>query len=198
MAASWWLDGKRAGGGNFISQATHHIDLFRYYIGDVRRVTAKAWMDHPMFKNGAEESMAATLEFENGAIGQILSSWSTRTPWSHCYWVLGECGSIINRYMPGSTAPEQYIGPVDVSLPEYDDDKPRGPFQGPTFVPLDTSNTDLPTEQPFTNEILHFADCCRDGTEPISSGRENLGTMQAVLGIYESARTGRPVDLKDF
>lgn len=195
VSASWYFNGKQAGGGALISQATHHIDLFRYYIGNVKRVTATSWTDHPMFINGAEESIAATLEFENGAIAQVLSSWTTRTPWNHCYWVLGELGSICNRYVPGSTALEQHIGPVDVSLPKYDSDTGRRPFQGATFVPLDTSAMDLPTDQPFVNEILHFADCCLEGKEPISSGKDNLGTMKTVLGIYESAKTGKPVDL---
>ena len=34
-----------------------------------------------------------------------------------------------------------------------------------------------------------------EGKEPISSGRDNLGTMKAIFGIYESARIGEPVDL---
>ncbi|HJN53428.1 MAG: Gfo/Idh/MocA family oxidoreductase [Pseudomonadales bacterium] len=189
-ASTWYLDGKQAGGGALISQATHHIDLFRYYIGEVKRVTATSWTDHPLFINGAEESMAATMEFENGAVAQLLSSWSSRTPWNHHYWVLAELGSISSRYMPGSSAAEQYIGPVDVSLPKHDGERGAA-----TFVPFDASASDLPTDQPFVNEILHFADCCRDGAEPISSGTDNLGTMKAVLGIYESAKTGKPVEL---
>lgn len=216
MANRWYSDGKRAGGGALISQTTHHLDLFRYYIGDVKRVTARSWTNHPLFTNGAEESIAATLEFENGAIGHVLSSWATRTPWHHCYWVLGELGSAVNRYMPGSSGPEQYMGPVDVSLSKYDRNEDNDSrFRRPEFVPLDTGGTELPTNQaiavetqngpretlhfqPFINEILHFADCCRQRKEPISSGKDNLGTMKLVLGIYESARTGKPLDLAAF
>lgn len=197
-AGTWYHDGKQAGGGALISQSTHHLDLFRYYIGDVKRVTAVSWADHPALINGAEESIGATLEFENGAIGHVLSSWATRTPWNHCYWVLGELGSAVSRYMPGSKGPQQYMGPVDVSLPKFDSTEEKDRYKGPAFVPLDTSDTGLPTDQPFTNEILHFADCCRDGNEPISSGKDNLGTMKVVLGIYESAKTGEPLDLVSF
>jgi len=38
-------------------------------------------------------------------------------------------------------------------------------------------------------------ECCQTGKEPISSGSDNLGTIKTVLGMYESARTGRAVDL---
>ena len=40
-----------------------------------------------------------------------------------------------------------------------------------------------------------FVECCHEGKELISSGKDNLGTMKVVLGIYESARTGKAVDL---
>lgn len=198
LSGSWWMDGKRAGGGALIAQSTHHLDLFRYYIGDVKRVTAKSWTDHPVWTNGAEESIAATLEFENGAVGHIFSSWTTRAPWNHCYWMMGEFGSAVSRYMPGSIGPEQYMGPVDVSLPKYDSTDEKDRWKGPGFVHLDTSGADLPTDQPVVNEILHFADCVREGKEPISSGKDNLGTMKLVLGIYEAANTGKPLDLASF
>jgi predicted dehydrogenase len=48
------------------------------------------------------------------------------------------------------------------------------------------------------NEIIHFARCCREKREPVSSGRDNLETMKAVFGVYASARTGRIVELKDL
>jgi predicted dehydrogenase len=68
-----------------------------------------------------------------------------------------------------------------------------GQFGG--FVPVEPDREGLPTDDGFVNEVLHFAECCRSGAEPISSGRDNLGTMKVVFGIYESARTGQPVEL---
>lgn len=131
-------------------------------------------------------------------MGHVLPSWTTRAPWNCCYRLLGEYGSAVNRYMPGSTGPEQYMGPVDVSLPRFDNADSKGRWRGTDFVPLDVSDVDLPTTIPFTNEILHFADCCRTGKEPIGSGRDNLGTMKLVLGIYEAAKTGKPLTLAQF
>ena len=65
----------------------------------------------------------------------------------------------------------------------------------PQFVPVVESTEEPDYALPFVNEILHLAECCREGKEPISSGRDNLGTMKAIYGIYESSRTGEPVDL---
>ena len=63
------------------------------------------------------------------------------------------------------------------------------------FVPLEPGTYGLPSDNCFTNEILHFAECCREGKEPISSGKAILGSMKLIFGIYESARTGMAVDL---
>ena len=63
------------------------------------------------------------------------------------------------------------------------------------FVPLDPGNHGMPTNNCFTNEILHFAECCQEGKEPISSGKAILGSMKLIFGIFESARTGKAVEL---
>ena len=67
-----------------------------------------------------------------------------------------------------------------------------------TFVQIEPVTEGLASDNPFINEIIHFAECCQEGKEPISSGRDNLGTMKIVLGIHESARTGKVVDLADI
>ena len=42
----------------------------------------------------------------------------------------------------------------------------------------------------------HFADCIERNTEPLTSGRDNLGTMRIITGAYESAaRAGELVHL---
>ena len=53
-------------------------------------------------------------------------------------------------------------------------------------------------DNPFTNEIVHFARCIRDGVEPISSGHDNLNTMEAVHGIYAAAEAGHTIEVADL
>ena len=65
----------------------------------------------------------------------------------------------------------------------------------PGFEPIEMVDSDHPSEDCFINEVLHFEECCRTGAEPISSGRDNIETVKVILGILESARTGRGVDL---
>jgi predicted dehydrogenase len=63
------------------------------------------------------------------------------------------------------------------------------------YGPIEPNTTGLAGADPYVNEILHFAQCVREGREPLSSGRDNLGTMRAVFAWQESARTGAEVGL---
>ena len=189
--ADWWgFDKQRNGGGVLIMVATHQLDLLRYFIGDVRRVTARYWTDHPGLRNGAEDRVVATLEFANGAIGNSIASYSSRTPWSWQSVLLGEQGSIYT--VPGEGANEHHA-PAMVASASRDGD--AGFRKGESFEWIEGSMEGLVSENPFVNEIVHFARSVREGSEPQSSGRENFNTMEVVHGIYESARTGQPVEL---
>jgi predicted dehydrogenase len=66
------------------------------------------------------------------------------------------------------------------------------------FVPLEPITEGLVSDNGFINEIIHFTECCQEGKEPITSGRDNLGTMKIIFGIHESSRTGKAVDLADL
>ncbi len=41
----------------------------------------------------------------------------------------------------------------------------------------------------------HWVDCLREGREPQTSGSDNLKTLALVEAVYESARTGRTIEL---
>ncbi len=78
--------------------------------------------------------------------------------------------------------------------------EPRGgarQFTG--FLPVESDREGLLSDDGFANEIAHFAACCRTGREPLSSGRDNLGTMAVIFAIYESSRRGgAPVELAEL
>jgi len=190
-AGHWQYDGARAGGGAVISVAVHRLDLLRFLVGEVRRVSAVTKTASPQFVNGADEYAALTLEFENGALGQAFATVSAfRTPWSESLLVFGEHGTIHAAPAPGNMRSRAFVASERRSAPvvEWADQ-----FQG--FEPIDAEAEGLPSESGQVNEILHFASCCANGAEPLSSGRDNLGTMTLIAAAYESARAGRPVEL---
>ena len=191
--------------------SVHHIDLLRYYIGNVTRVTAICKSLQPHMINGAEDLVAAILEFENGAIGEVWAKGNSLAPAGRTYMVLGNEGTFYASTPTeaqriderNGVSPTRHFGSIMVSLtgdeeldPNNDQDLKK--IYQPPFEPLSTSDIDLPSTDYFVNEILHFEECCRTGAEPMSSGRDNIETIKIIMGIYESSRTGKPVDLDDL
>ena len=188
----WYFNGERSGGGSLITLSIHSIDLLRYYIGDIEKVIAKKWTNHPYFSNDAEDRIVANLFFENGAVGYIVSSFTSVSPWSHRYIIFGEKATISSDPPVGEINIRQFLAPVIISA------KDRDAGLKNKFVPLKSDMKGLSGNDPYINEIIHFADCCKDGKEPISSGKDNLGTMRTIFGIYKSTQTGKMVDLSSI
>ncbi len=216
----WMKDGK-AGGGVMLVQSVHHLDLLRFYVGNVKRVMGISRSIQPNFLNDADDLVAATLEFENGAVGDLLASWSTPvSPEGMSYMIFGSEGTVHSTpptIEQSLEAPVRQFGTIMYGVRDQEREKEQaramasGPLRRPltrerletmmrrpTFQPLPTNDTGLPSDDYFTNEILHFEECCRTGKEAISSGRDNLETMKIIFGIFESSRTGKVVDLKDL
>jgi predicted dehydrogenase len=190
----WLFDGHLAGGGIVISVSVHRIDLVRYFVGDVRRVQAVTRTGAAPYRNGAEDYAAAVLEFDNGAIGEHFATYSGfRMPYSEMFMLFGDRGAV--HALPSAGEP---AGPAVYATADQEDAAARGSgwnaqFRG--FLPVPPDREGLPTDDGFANEIAHFAQCCRTGAEPLSSGRDNLGTMKVIFGIYRAAQTGTWVDL---
>lgn len=189
----WARDRERAGGGVLSMLGTHHIDLFRYFFGEVDAVWARTWTDNPWFTNGLEDRAVATLQFQSGTVAHISSGYTNRTP--HLYQVMafGDEGTLCSTLPPDAhsmmTALVQHHAPSVVWNAEAEREGQR------EFRPVPAGTRSLETEDPFVNELLHFASCVREGTEPLTSGRDNVATMKVLHACYESAATGGVVQL---
>ena len=177
----WLYDGKRAGGGGVISVLVHKIDLLRYFVGDAVRVAGIGKTTDDAFE-AAEDYATVLVEFEGDVHGQFFSTYAAAgIPYGEAFWLYGE-----ERVATSLPRTGEYGGTPAISQPN---DKR-------SFEPVDPA-TDLAADDPFTNELLHFADCIETGTAPLSSGRDNLGTMAVVFAIYESlTRDGAWVDVE--
>ncbi len=195
-AGHWLADGSKAGGGIVISVCVHRLDLVRFCLGEVRRVSAVTRTLDPGYINGAEDFAAALFEFESGALGEMFGTYSGfRMPYSEGLMIFGQDGAIHASPNNGEyQAPAVYASKQHPGV--KDENNWLAQFRGFQPVPPDTDG--LPSDNSFVNQMLHFADCCHTGAEPLSSGRDNLGTMRLIEGIYQSAKTGTWIDLKNL
>jgi predicted dehydrogenase len=160
---------------------------------------AKAYgtFDHPMLKGGIEYVSAAAMEFEGDIMVHAMASYiSPPPPVRNQYMLFGEEGTIYSQPLEDGAALDQLTAPAMISSWKktgFPAD-PLSPTKKEIFSPVPPA--DLPSNNAFVNEILHFADCCQSGKEPISSGKDNLNTMRLLVGICKSAAANEPVDVR--
>jgi len=171
-----WLFSKAlAGGGVIRTTAIHKIDLLRYFLGEVRRVTALYSTSGLNPGMDSEDFATMIFEFENGAIGEAFftfAAYQNPIPTaSHELVILyGTKGMInnINGWHMYSTEVEAY---------------------SQAMTAMELPNADYPTS--FIHEVKHFLDCIETGQESLTSGRDNLNTIAVIDAIYTAAETGQ-------
>lgn len=174
-AGHWLFSKALAGGGVIRTTAIHKIDLLRYFLGEVRRVTALYSTSGLNPGMDSEDIATIGLEFENGALGEAFftfAAYQNPIPTaSHELVILyGTKGMInnINGWHMYSTEIEAYRQ---------------------AMTPMNLPNADYATS--FVHEVKHFLDCIETGEEPLTSGRDNLNTIAVIDAIYQAAETGQ-------
>jgi len=178
---SWMFSKDKTGGGMVICTAVHKLDLLRHFFGEIRQVAAYTGHTGLNYNMDNEDIAAMIVEFESGIIGEGFYLFAAHkvpipTATGELTIIYGEEGMIHNimGWHVYSTKVAEYSG-------------------GDT-------NIALPVE-PYVNsvvyEVRHFLECIRDGKQPLTSGRDNLGTMAAIDAIYRSAERREMVNLAD-
>jgi UDP-N-acetyl-2-amino-2-deoxyglucuronate dehydrogenase len=171
---TWEFDG-----GAFMNQASHYVDLIQWLIGPVESVMAKTATMARRIE--AEDSGVAILKFRSGAIGTIEVSMLTFPKnLEGSITVLGEKGTV----KIGGTA----VNKVEHwTFADYDDDDKL----------IEQATTNPPTVYGFGHEAYYrnVVSVLRGEARPDTDGRAGRKSLELILGIYESAKTGRDVPL---
>jgi UDP-N-acetyl-2-amino-2-deoxyglucuronate dehydrogenase len=174
--ATWELDG----GGALMNQGVHGIDLLLWIMGPVRRVSAFA--RHLVRNIPVEDTAVAILEYETGALGVIQGTTSV-TPGEPTRWEFhGDDGTII---LQEASIKKWHCG-EEREAPEVQKvDSGAGGVSDPTAIGAGG-------HMMLIQDLVH---AIREGREPMIPGREARRAVELILAIYESERTGCPVDL---
>ena len=171
---TWEFDG-----GAIMNQASHYVDLMQWLVGPVESVMAKTATQARRIE--AEDSGAAVMRFRSGALGVLeVSVLTYPRNLEGSITLLGEKGSV----KIGGTA----VNRVEHwSFSEYDDDDKL----------VDASNTNPPTVYGFGHEgyYRNVLAVLRGEAKAETDGRAGRKSLEVILGIYESARTGREVPI---
>ncbi len=172
---TWEMDG-----GALMNQSIHHIDALQWFMGPVRSVMAyTATRAHAM---EAEDVGVAILRFQNGALASVEGStltWPQNLEGSVA--VFGEAGSV----KIGGTALNRMVMW-----------KVQGQLEQEAEL-LTSQVVDPPSVYGYSHReaIDDFARALLDGRAPSTAGNEARKSLELVLAMYESARTGNEITL---
>jgi UDP-N-acetyl-2-amino-2-deoxyglucuronate dehydrogenase len=181
---TWALDG----GGVLMNQSIHAIDILQWLMGRVKSI--QAYTDTLVHTMETEDAAVAILRFENGALGTIAATTGAYPGVTTRIEIFGDKGS----------------GIIEDDLLRYlhlasDDAEEAGPYGGgkkkEILTPTQAAASD-PAALQATTHALQIADMIRaiqeNGT-PLMDGHAARHPVEIILGIYESARTGKEVKL---
>ena len=185
-SAGWRGPWEFDGGGALMNQGIHMIDLLQWYMGEVD--TIYGYAETLARKIEVEDTCVAALKFKNGAIGVIEGTTSVFPPdIPHRIEIHGEKGSIliegegIKRWITGGPDGK----PIDKVKSKKETKKTKQAIAAPTSI--DTLGHQI--------QIQDMVKAIKENKEPIVSGEEGRKSLEIILGIYKSSKSGKPVKL---
>ncbi len=168
-------------GGVLTNQASHHVDLLEWMMGDV--VSVFAMSTTALAKIEAEDTAVVTLRFKNGALGVIEATTAARpTDLEGSLSILGEGGTV-------------EIGGFAVNkMKVWNFVEPRQEDQSV----MEKFSVNPPSVYGFGHHAYyeHVVDCIQNQKTHLVDGLVGRKSLELINAIYESIETGEEISLK--
>jgi predicted dehydrogenase len=175
------------GGGALMNQAIHNVDLLLWMMGPATHVSGYvATLAHERIE--VEDTAVATLRFQNGALGVIEATTSVHPGYPKTIAIHGDKGSAVIE--------QEDVLRWDFT-PETDEDRAiRQRFAQKVGASGGSSDPAAISHVYHARQLTDFLQALQTGRKPLVDGREGRRAVEVILSIYESAATGRTVELK--
>lgn len=173
---TWAMDG-----GVFTNQASHHIDLLEWMLGEPESVFAKSTT--ALVNIEAEDTGVALIKFKSGALGIIEATTATRPKdLEGSISILGEKGTV---EIGGFAVNEMKIW--NFTEPRADDAQV-----------LERYRQNPPNVYGFGHVayLEHVVDAIVQGKKALVDGLEGRKSLELIMALYESVETGKEVFLR--
>jgi predicted dehydrogenase len=180
-SASQWRGTKALdGGGALINQGVHTIDLLLWLMGSVKRVQATATTS--LHDIEVEDTLVATLEFSNGAVGTFEASTAAYPGYNRRVELTGSEGTIV---LENSCVIQADVRSDASSL-----------LQPLTDTKNKSATSAVVSDVSGHKRLLEdFVKAIGTGSQPACDGRDGRRSLELVEALYESAQTGKVVIL---
>lgn len=167
------------GGGALINQAIHTVDLLRWMMGPVETAFAmKAVLRYPHIE--AEDTLAGTVRFQNGALGLIQAATSAKPGFKRRLEISGERGTVI---LDGDAISVWAI------------DGEAGDLGEAEQLTDGSANPAAISNEGHRRQIEDMMRAVIEDRPPMIDGREGRKSLELVAALYASANAGQPVKL---
>lgn len=178
---AWWRGKWSMDGGVLTNQASHHVDLLEYMMGEVDSVFAQSTT--ALVDIEAEDTAIVMLKFKNGALGIIEATTAVRPKdLEGSISVLGETGTVeIGGFAVNEMRHWNFTD-------ETPDDKDV----------IDKFSVNPPNVYGFGHQAYydHVVDCIKNNKDQLVDGFEGRKSLELISAIYESIETNKEVKLR--
>jgi predicted dehydrogenase len=188
FAAGPWRT--QPGGGPILINLIHEIDFLRFTVGEIVAVSALA--SNRQRKHAVEDTAAALIEFENGALGTFFASDSAVSPWTTEQGV-GESP----EFPYSGQSSYRFMGNIGaLEFPNLVHWSQAGGT--PTWnQPILSRTIHAPTLDAYIAQLDHFRDVIHGKTESIQTVEDGAKTLRATLAVTQAAARETRVILRD-
>lgn len=173
---TWAMDG-----GVLTNQASHHVDLLEYMMGEVESVFAKSTT--ALVNIEVEDTAIVMLKFKNGALGVIEATTAVRPKdLEGSISILGETGTV----EIGGFAVNKMLHWNFTHKKEGDDEV------------MEKYSVNPPNVYGFGHQAYydHIVDSIINDKKQLVDGLEGRKSLELISAIYESIETGKEVFLR--
>ncbi|MFN8442820.1 MAG: Gfo/Idh/MocA family oxidoreductase [Caldilineaceae bacterium] len=161
-------DSSDMGGGILYDMGVHAVDGITRLLGPIAQVAA--WADQRTHHFNTEDTASILARFESGAHGFIQSHFSCL---QNSLEIQGTNGRIWSNAWWG----RDYRGDLHMQIGK------------------EVTDFDLPQVNVYVPQIEHVSNCILRGETPVISGERGMANIAVLRAAFESARTGRIVDV---
>jgi UDP-N-acetyl-2-amino-2-deoxyglucuronate dehydrogenase len=175
------------GGGALMNQAIHNVDLLTWIMGPVTHISGlTAMLAHERIE--VEDTAVACLRFANGALGVIQATTSVHPGLPKTIAVHGDRGTVVIE--------QEDILRWELTPETTEDLAVKERFKQKVGASGGSSNPAAISHLGHARQLRDFVRAIETGTKPMIDGREGRKAVEIILGIYQSAATGRIVELQ--
>lgn len=172
--STWRADVDKAGAGTLLEHSIHDVDMLRFLVGDITSVSARATYRHGL--PGIDDSVAASISFDNGAVGTLTTVWHDNLSRPSLRRV-----EIFCERRTVTLGGDDWFGPVSWT----DADGTSGELAGDDLV-----GRVAPLAHVHPNPDAAFVIAARDGRPAAPDFTVALEAHRVVEAMYSSSRSG--------